>query len=176
MKRQFLAIDKNGRGKISLYEVEKIWENATSKISLNGIAALITEFNLNGVGKEEKDIWEFLNTMSKKSENKELAHKAIILRSAMRHELTEYEQTDPDGKIDANKFRNGVQSKEVRVSEAQFNGMMKDADFNGEGRIEYDDFSLVMKKIERSQSFIYYITPIKECTQKNVQRKENQKL
>ena len=53
-----------------------------------------------------------------------------------------------------------MKKQKVKVSKEQFDGMIKDTDINGEGKIEYDGFALVMKKIERSRSCFICINAI----------------
>ena len=158
IQRQFLSIDKDGSGEIFVYELRKVLKDATLKMSLNKVAALITEFNFNRNGTQEKDIYEFLNIMPN-CKDTELLHKAVILRSAIRHELRQVQTPSlRHGHINSTEFRNTLKSQNVKVSEAQFDGMIKDADVNGEGRIQYDKLVLVMKRIERSSSCFFYIS------------------
>ena len=84
IKRQFLSIDKDGSGETSLYELRRILEDPMLQMEENDIAALITEYDINKSGTKEWDICEFLNMMSGRN-NKELIHKAVILRSACLH-------------------------------------------------------------------------------------------
>ena len=154
IKRNFLAIDKDGSGEISVYELGKIMHDAKTKMSQNGIAALITEFNFNRNGTQEKDICDFLNIMPNRK-NTGLLHKSDILRTAIRNELRQF---GGGGHINTTEFRNVLKRQKVKVSEAQFGEMIQDAEIDGEGKIQYDGFVLVMKKIERCISCFFYIT------------------
>ena len=150
IKRQFLSIDENGSGKISLFDLRNILQDPDLTLAQDDIANLITEYDCNRSGTKEWDICEFLSMMSN-DENKEILHKAIVLRSAIRNEFKQFDM-DGEGHISTNDFRDVMVRYNVDVTKEQLDAMIKHADISGNGRIDYDEFVMLMSKLERCES------------------------
>ena len=142
IKRQFLALDEDGSGEISMTELASILQDPKLKMSQDDIAALTLEFDLDGNG--TIDICEFLILMSNRK-NKKLIQKAIVLRSAIRKAFKEFD-SDGNGYITKKEFKHVLSRRKGRVTEAQIEAMIKDADVNSDGKIDYDEFVMVMTK------------------------------
>ena len=142
IKRQFLALDEDGSGEISIMELGSILQDPRLKMSEDDIAALIAEFDIDGSG--TIDICEFLILMGNRK-NKQLIHKAIILRSAIRKAFKQFDR-DGNGYITKKEFKTVMRRRTAGVTDAQIDAMIKDADRNGDGKIDYDEFVLVMTK------------------------------
>ena len=142
IKRQFLALDKDGCCNIPVSEIRSLLQN-TKKMSEVDIRGLLTELDLDGNG--TIDSCEFLVLLSnrKDKELKELIHQAITLRSPIRKSFREFDKNG-DGHITKKEFRNVMKKQQGMVSTAQLDAMTKDADKNGDGKIEYDEFILVI--------------------------------
>ena len=140
IKRLFLAIDKDGSGKVTAYGLASILQDPTLKMSKNALATFITECDSNRSGTTEWDIWEFLNMIevddSSDRINKELIHKAIIRKSAIRNDFRQYDKYGT-GFITAKQFRIVMRKQKVMVSEKQIDAMIKDANNIIRGRPRY---------------------------------------
>ena len=114
-------------------------------MSEKDIALLLQDFDADGSG--AIDIREFLMIMSNrnKKEIHELIHKAVVIRSAIRKSFKEFDQ-DGDGYITRKEFKTVMRKCKGRVTEEQLDTMMKKADKNGDGRIDYDEFVMVMTR------------------------------
>ena len=147
IKRLFLSIDKSGSGKTSIYGLGSILEDPTLKMSKNAIAAFITEFDFNRNGTQEWDIYEFLNMIEVNNFSdriyKGLIHKAIIRKSAIRNDFRKYDKNG-DGYITTKHFRVVMRKQKIRVSEGEIDAMIQDADYDINGKMDYDEFALVM--------------------------------
>ena len=142
LKRDFLDLDEDGSGEINVNELKNILKDPRLKMSEDDIAALIAEFDIDGSG--TIDICEFLILMGNRK-NKQLIHKAIILRSAIRKAFKQFDR-DGNGYITKKEFKTVMRRRTAGVTDAQIDAMIKDADRNGDGKIDYDEFVLVMTK------------------------------
>ena len=145
LKRQFLALDQDGSGEISSDELTSIFKDPRLKMSEKDIELLLKEFDVDGSG--AIDISEFLLLMSNrnKKEIQELVHKAIIIRSAIRKSFKEFDKNG-DGFITKKEFKTVMKRQKRTATEAQLNAMVKDADRNRDGKIDYDEFLLAFTK------------------------------
>ena len=145
IKRQFLVLDKDGSGEISEDELRGIFQDPRLKMTEEDIDKLFTEFDLDGSGLI--NISEFLILMSNREnkELKELVHRAIILRSAIRKAFREFDKNG-DGWINKKEFKSVMRIQKARMTETQIDAMVKVADRNGDGKIDYDEFLLAMTK------------------------------
>ena len=142
IKRLFLALDEDGNGELSVDELKSILEDPRLKMSPDDISSLISEFDLDGSG--TIDICEFLILMANRK-NKDLIRKAIVLRSAIRKAFKSFDK-DGNGYITRKEFKTVMRKCKGRVTEEQLDTMMKKADKNGDGRIDYDEFVMVMTR------------------------------
>ena len=145
LKRQFLALDADGNGEISADELKGIFKDPRLKMSEKEVDLLLQDFDADGSG--AIDIREFLMIMSNrnKKEIHELIHKAVVIRSAIRKSFKEFDQ-DGDGYITRKEFKTVMRRQKKSVTEAQLNAMVKDADRNGDEKIDYDEFLLAFTK------------------------------
>ena len=148
LKRDFLDLDEDGSGEISVNELKNILKDPRLKMSEDAIVELMKEFDLDGSG--GIDVSEFLILMSnhKNKALKKLIHKAIIFRSPIRRAFNEFDKNG-DGFITKKEFRNVMRRQKGRhygINEAQLDAMIKQYDKNGDGKIDYEEFVLTMTK------------------------------
>ena len=75
---------------------------------------------------------------------KNLIQKAIIRQSAIRKQFVQLDENQ-DGYITTKQFRITMRKqKNIRVTEDEIDAMIKDADYDANGRIDYDEFALVL--------------------------------
>ena len=139
-----MAINQDGSGVISHYELRSILEDPRLQMSKNDIAALIREFDTDHSG--TIDICEFLNMMSN-GKNKELLLKAIMLRSKIRKLFMALDR-DGSGYITKAEFKQVMKKqKDLGIKDAQLNAIIKDPNISGDGKIDYDKFILIYSNI-----------------------------
>ena len=143
IKRLFLAVDEDGSGEISVAELRSILGDRKLKMSEEDIDRFLQEFDRDGSG--TIDICEFLIMMSN-HKNKALIHKAIILRASMRKAFRQFDKNG-DGYITKKEFKTAVKKRNGgKIPEEQLDAMMRDADLNGDGKVDYDEFIHAMIK------------------------------
>ena len=147
LRRLFLSLDRNGKGKTSIYGLASVLKDPSLQMSENAIAAFITDFHVNRTSTEDMDICEFFDMIEENNFSeryfKQLIHMAIIRKTAIRNDFQSYDQNG-DGYITTKQFRIIMRKQKIRVTEEEIDTMIKDADYDMNGNINYDEFSLVI--------------------------------
>ena len=142
IKRQFLVLDKDGNEELSFDELSDILKDPKLKMSPEDVRSLMDEFDFDENG--TIDVSEFLFLMTNK-ENRELIHRAIILRTRIWRAFKELD-LDGNGYISKKEFKGVMRKHSVKYTEAHINALMERADENGDGKIDYDEFVRCMTK------------------------------
>ena len=139
MKKEFLALDLDGNGDISVQELESLLRAIKRKLRLteNQIVKLVKQTDKNGDG--SVDLEEFLDLMET-GEQKRIIHKELIQRSGVRKAFEKYDK-DGSGSITRDEFRRVVEDKYQTTMRAnQIDKLMEAADKDNSGNISYDEF------------------------------------
>ena len=142
IKRSFLELDEDGSGEISVQELQSILKDPKLRMSEEDVKGLMEDFDLDGNG--TIDICEFLILMSNRK-NRNLIHRAIVIRTQIRKMFKKLDQ-DGNGYITRKEFKTVMRKQRGKYSEKQLDEMLKEADINGDGKIDYDEFVISMTK------------------------------
>ena len=143
LKTEFLALDDNKDGTISTAELGKLLSDAKGKLKMNDkdITRMLYDFDQDGSGTIEID--EFIKAMANKKD-KDIIFKAFSHRSAIRKQFVKFDK-NKDGYINAKEFKKCLEtSTKTKLTQEQIDKIMKNADKNGDGRIDYDEFIAAM--------------------------------
>ena len=143
LKRQFLALDEEGSCDLSVSKLRSLLKDPNLKMTEENIRGMIEALDLDKNG--AIDSIEFLILLSNRKDNefKELVQKAITFRSPIRKAFKEFDKNG-DGYITKKEFRTVMRRGQGMVSDAQLDTMVKDAARDGDGKINYDEFVLVI--------------------------------
>ena len=139
MKDDFLAMDADGDGTVSIDEMGKILRAMKMKIRMSesDIRRTLREFDMDGNG--EIEVSEFLYMMSN-SKKREMIHRAIVQHSAIKSEFQQYDK-DGSGYITEDEFKLVYQARVgLLPTKEQFKNMLKNCDKDNDGKISYDEF------------------------------------
>ena len=139
MKKEFLALDLDGNGDISVQELESLLRSIKRKLRMteNQIMKMVKQTDKNGDG--SVDLEEFLNLVET-AEQKRVIHKELIQRSGVRKAFMKYDK-DGSGSITRDEFRRVVEDKYQTTMRAnQIDKLMEAADKDNSGNISYDEF------------------------------------
>ena len=139
LKREFLALDINGDGVITLDELHLLLKSLKSKLKMSEreIKKFEKEFDKDGDG--TIDIEEFFEMVQNSSE-RGIIHKALIQRSGIRKIFQKYDK-DGNGVITRDEFTRVVEDRfQSRLLPEQVDHILKEADQNGDGVIDYEEF------------------------------------
>ena len=139
MKKEFLALDLDGNGDISVKELESLLRSIKRKLRMteNQIMKMVKQTDKNGDG--SVDLEEFLNLIET-AEQKRVIHKELIQRSGVRQAFMKYDK-DGSGTITRDEFRRVVEDKYQTTMRAnQIDKLMDEADKDNSGNISYDEF------------------------------------
>jgi len=137
-KEAFTLFDKDGDGRITTYELASVMHFLGSKPSQEQIEEMIDQVDIDGNGTVEFE--EFLKMMSKnpikslpKTEDEE-----------MREAFKVFDR-DNNGFIDAEELRFTMNNLGQPLSDDDVKAMIKEADIDGDGRINYEEFIKMMR-------------------------------
>ena len=139
MKSEFLALDADGDGDISVAELETLIKSVKRQLKMSDkeISKLIKDVDQNGDGKV--DCNEFFHLIQS-GKNRDVLHKELIKRSGIRQTFKKYD-ADGNGVITRDEFRKIVSDKyQTKLMPDQINAMMNKADSDGSGKIDYEEF------------------------------------
>ena len=145
MKSEFLALDADGDGTITVNELEKVLRSMRGKLKASDadIKRAIKEIDKDGDGTIELE--EYMKSRKNKT-NMDLIHRALVQRSRVRKEFERFD-VDQSGYITKEELMAVIQARAaVTISEEQIDQMMGDSDENQDGKISYEEFVLIMTK------------------------------
>ena len=137
-KEAFSLFDSNGDGTISVLELGTVMRNLdkTSNPTENELQEMINEVDKNGNGTIEFN--EFLMLMAKQLEADEEERE---LRSA----FTVFDK-DGNGFISKEELKQVMKNLGERLTNEEIDQMVKEADDNGDGMVDYKEFVKMMKE------------------------------
>merc|ERR1712150_386821 len=145
LKTEFMALDADGDGTITVVELEKVLRSMRGKLKASeaDIKKAIKEIDKDGDG--TIDLEEYMKSRKNKT-NMDLIHRALVQRSRVRKEFERFD-VDQSGYITKEELMAVIQARAaVTISEEQIDQMMGDSDENQDGKISYEEFVLIMTK------------------------------
>ena len=143
MKQRFLSLDEEGKSDIEVAKLKSLMKDPGVDMAEDKIDSLLGELDLDNNG--TIDSCEFLIMLSnRKDQNlKDLVHKALILRAPIRKDFKKFD-VNGDGFITVKEFRGVMKRDKDMISDSQLAEMIKDAKKANGGKIDYDEFILVI--------------------------------
>ena len=145
MIKEFLCLDADGDGTITVDELEKVLRSmrGKSKPSEIEIQKAIKEIDKNGDGTIDMD--EYVRSCRNKA-TQDLIHRALVQSSKIRKEFERFDKDD-SGFITKEELMEVIQARAaVTISPKQIDQMMIDSDENNDGLINYEEFIFLMTK------------------------------
>ena len=145
MKKEFLALDADGDGTITISELETVLRSMRGKLKASDadIKRAIKEIDKDGDG--TIDLEEYLKSRKNKT-NHDLIHRALVQRSRVRKEFERFD-ADQSGYITKQELMALIQARAaVTITSEQIDKMMTDSDDDHDGKINYEEFVLIMTK------------------------------
>ena len=139
LKAEFLALDADGDGDISIKEMDTLLKSVKSKLRMSEseIRKLIREVDQNGDGKV--DVQEFFK-MIECGKKRDVIYKELVKRSGIRQSFQKYD-VNGDGVITRDEFRRIVEAKyQTKMMPGQIDTLMDKVDVNQSGMIDYEEF------------------------------------
>ena len=142
---EFMGLDKDGNGEVSVEELEGLLRSMRIKLMLSETEIRQTLRKIDANGDGVIDVTELKNVLEK-YDTKGTVYKALNQRAEIRKEFKKYD-TDNSGYITKDELLQVVIDRTgVKVSERQLELMTRDSDENDDGRINYDEFSIMLTK------------------------------
>ena len=128
-KKEFDLIDRNGKGSISADDLKRVMTAIGEAVTDEEIKNMIEEADLNTDG--VVDFPEFAKMMQQRRKQNALA---------------EFRMFDKDGSdtVSAQELKQVLKKFDVDISDETLDGMIKEADQDGDGSINYEEFMKIM--------------------------------
>lgn len=133
-KEAFDEFDKDGSGTISTKELLGVMRSMGQNPTEDELLALVMEVDLNGDG--TIDFPEFLEMMKQKSSE---ADQEADLKEAFK-----IFDRDKDGFIDMKELKKVANMLGATLSKEEVDEFMREADVDGNGKLDYDEFVKMM--------------------------------
>ena len=134
-KLAFSAFDENGDGSISSIEIEKVMKQLGLNPTKDEVRDLLNELDVDQNG--TIDFNEFVSVMSKQSKPKNEDDELLAAFNVF--------DTDQSGNISATELKKVMQTLGEKLSDDDIAAMIKGADLDGDGQINYTEFLKMMK-------------------------------
>ena len=129
LKKEFDLIDRSGKGSISADDLKRVMTAIGEAVTDEDIKNMIDEADLNTDG--VVDFPEFAKMMQQRRKQNALA---------------EFRMFDKDGSdtVSAEELKQVLKKFDVDISDETLDGMIKEADQDGDGSINYEEFMKIM--------------------------------
>ncbi|KAF1345104.1 putative calmodulin [Delphinella strobiligena] len=135
LKEVFRLFDKDGDGSISVEELGEVMRSLGLNPSNEDLQDIVAEIDVDNNGVIEFD--EFFAIMSRKVKTSDTDSE---LREAFR-----IFDRDGSGTINADELRDVMKALGEDLSSAEIDEMIKEADKNGDGSIDYEEFVRILQ-------------------------------
>ena len=145
LQGEFVGLDKDGNGEISIEELETLLRSLRLKLMLSetDIRRAIKQIDKDGDGTV---VMDELVAIIHKYDTDGVIYKALSHRAQMRKEFQKYD-ADNSGFITRDELVQVVSERTGTLfPEAHLDRMMKDCDDNDDGQINYEEFCVLMTK------------------------------
>ena len=134
-KEAFSLFDKDGDGTITIKELEVVMRSLGQNPTDAELQDMIKDVDIDGNG--VIDFNEFLSLMARKTEDKDATEE---LREA-------FNVFDRDGSnsITPDELKHVMMNLGEKLSDAEVDEMLKEADVNGDGSIDFEEFCKMMQ-------------------------------
>ncbi|XP_042987027.1 calmodulin-like [Carya illinoinensis] len=133
----FCLFDKDGDGCITIEELATVIRSLDQNPTQEELQCMINEVDVDGNGTIE--FGEFLNLMARKMKENEAGEE-------LKEAFKVFDQ-DQDGYISPNELRHVMINLEERLTDEEVDQMIRDADLDGDGLINYEEFVRMMLAI-----------------------------
>ena len=145
MKEEFLKLDIDGDGTITVAELEGVLRCMRSKLQASEaeIQHAIKDIDRDGDGIIE--LREYLKSRKDKT-SQDLIHRALVQRSKIRKSFQRFDE-DNSGYITKDEFMSVISDRAgIRVTADQVDVMLHDCDQDNDGKVNYEEFVYLMTK------------------------------
>ena len=143
LKTEFLSLDVDGDGTITIEELAKILRSMKRKLAIsdNDIERTLKDIDQDGDG--TIDLEEYLKRQKQKTK-KDILHRALLTRSRIRKEFEKYDK-DQSGYVSPDELMSVIQARVgFTVTLEQTEKIIQDKDKDSDGKIDYEEFVLLM--------------------------------
>jgi len=138
----FKEFDKDGSGTISTKELLPVLRSMGQNPTEDEILNMVIEYDANGDG--TIDFEEFIEMMTKKASD--------VDQTAEIREAFKIFDRDGNGFIDAKELKLVMTRMGQALTASEAEDFMREADTNGDGKLDYDEFARIMSQSIKGES------------------------
>ena len=145
MQKEFLELDGDGDGTITIEELGNVLRSLKKQIkaSESEIKRVLRDLDKDGDG--TINIKEYFADAKNKT-NRNLIHRALVHRSTARKQFEKFDK-DGSGYVTVEEVKQVFEERTGgKVSIEQVEEMLKDSDKDSDGKIDYEEFIIMMAK------------------------------
>ena len=145
MKEEFLEIDEDGDGTITTAELGNALRSLSVKLKYTekDIQKVLKDIDKDGDG--TVNLKEYFAHM-KNTSNRNLIHRALVQRSKLRKQFLKFDK-DGSGYVTVDEAKQVFDERTGgSIDIEQVKEMLKDSDKNSDGKINYEEFVVMMTK------------------------------
>ncbi|KAI3937324.1 hypothetical protein MKW98_001895 [Papaver atlanticum] len=133
----FCLFDKDGDGCITIEELATVIRSMDQNPTEEELQEMMSEVDVNGNGTIE--FVEFLNIMARKM-------KEADAEDELKEAFKVFDK-DQNGYISANELRHVMINLGEKLTDEELEQMIKEADLDGDGQVNYDEFARMMMAV-----------------------------
>ena len=150
IKAQFVTLDQNGDGMITIAEMRKALSAAGQDYTLKDVQKMVKRADKNGDGRV---VWEEFLDMMTEHFQKETGKEDIKYVEGKEATVEEYDQAmqafklfdkNSDGMIDVTELKDAMKTLELEQDPSKVEQLFKDLDKNTDGTIDYVEFGRLL--------------------------------
>ena len=145
LQKEFLELDGDGDGTITVEEIGKVLRSMRTqlKVSESEIKRVLRDIDKDGDG--VINMKEYFGNMKNKTD-RHLIHRALVHRSKARKQFEKFDK-DGSGFVTMEEIKQVFEERTGgAVTLAQVEEMLKGSDKNSDGKINYEEFCVMMSK------------------------------
>ena len=145
LQKEFLELDGDGDGTITVEELGNVLRSmrSTLKVSESEIKRVLKDIDKDGDG--IINMKEYFANMKNKT-NRHLIHRALVQRSTARKQFMKFDK-DGSGYITMQEIKQVFEERTGgSVAIEQVEAMLKDSDRDSDGKINYEEFVIMMTR------------------------------
>jgi len=143
MKKEFLLLDVDGDGTITINELARVLRSMKTRLAVTEADIQRTLKDIDRDGDGTIDIEEYVKSRKNKT-NRDVLHRALSARARIRRQFNRYDK-DKSGYVTKDELIEVIKATSgVTLTSEQTEKIIQNNDQDSDGKIDYEEFVLLM--------------------------------